>query len=495
MKRIDGGERGLGATGIAAVPGFAVGNALVVHIGAELRDETGTRDEELARVARAVAHAKREIGMLVASLPRVERALFEPELVLLDDLERRMMHVVRAGLGAEEAALAVTREAPSDLVIDARTRLLEALGGGGSALSRAIATRNEPELVLVTNALSPSMVAALPPQVSGIVASGGGYQSHAAILARSRELPLLYVDEPITDVIADGELVVLDTSAAEASLRICPNEAVAAELRDARAAREAAESAAAVSPDVDVGVDLRVNVASLHDRVPPEASGIGLVRTELLFAARTTPPSARDQTFAFIALARKAAGRPVVIRLFDAGADKPLAWLPARPGERGIELLFAHPDVLASQVEAVIAARRHADVRVLLPMTRSVDDVARVRSLLPSSVQVGAMIETISAARQAAEIARAADFVSIGTNDLSADILGVDRRDAPSSDPRVMDVVREIVCAAHAQGREVTVCGELAGDPDAALALASAGVDALSMAAGRLPVVRRALAR
>lgn len=493
-------------TGTAAAAGIAIGSAVVIAV-AFAGGTKGTPAEEQARLRDATLAAERDLDALVRSLPAAEAALFAPERKILEELLPRAVARAAVGASAEEAVTEESRDSASDLLIDARARLLDALAGGGSTLSRALSARPEPELVLVAESLSPSIVASLPARVKGIVASlespGAGPASHAAILARGKGIPLVYVEDHVVAAIADGEIVVVDTTDGTARVWVAPGKAL---VEDRRAAQEALAAHVASSRAASLehlGVDVRVNVSSIHDDVPLEATGIGLVRTELVFAARSLEPSAREQAATFGAIASKARGAPVVVRLFDAGGDKPLAWMPApadAPEARGMELLVAHPRILSEQLDALASARAHGDLRVLLPMTRSARDVELVRERCGAgALPVGAMIETKEAVASAAAIAAAADFVCIGTNDLAASVHGVNRARETSSagarDPELLAAIRDVVRAAHSCGRLVTVCGELAGDDQGAPILVGLGVDALSVAPARLADVRLALAK
>ncbi len=242
---------------------------------------------------------------------------------------------------------------------------------------------------------------------------------------------------------------------------------------------------------------LRVNVASAHDEIPASADGVGLVRTEMTFAGSPEAPSEDEQLAALMRIAAKARGAPVVVRLFDAGGDKPLSWLGGEMGvSRGIARLLAHPQVLATQLRALARARERADVRVLLPFVESAEEVGALRRLVHSTLPLGAMIESPDGVAAIASIAAAVDFVSIGTNDLTAETLGLDRsNDLPVTDSRVLALVLRAIEGAHAAGRKVTICGEMAGDEHGARIAVGLGADALSAAPGRVPVVRAALAR
>jgi phosphoenolpyruvate-protein kinase (PTS system EI component) len=185
------------------------------------------------------------------------------------------------------------------------------------------------------------------------------------------------------------------------------------------------------------------------------------------------------------------------VRLFDAGGDKPLGWLPAPAGAshaRGVELLFAHPEVLEAQLRAIVRAAEHVNMRVLLPLVRGGDDVERVRARSHGGIAIGAMVETPEAVDRIDEIAAVADFICIGTNDLFAMVTGQDRSRATLSlDPRALAMVERVIVAAHAHARRVCVCGEIAGDPHGAKVLVGLGVDAISVATARFAKVKLSL--
>jgi multiphosphoryl transfer protein len=492
-------ERGSGA-----VEGIAIGRALVVTLKARSdAPARGTPEEERARLVEAEARALAELSELIVALAPEERALFEPERAILREVAGAAAERVAAGATCEEAVVALTERGTTDLILDARARLLDALSDDGSmaeALERAGAMGAE--VIVVAEELTPSLVAKMPPLVRGIVAvdeepdAGGVRTSHAAILARGRELPLALVPSHVAMGITEGDMVIVDTLEGAARVWVAPSESLVA---DARARQTRRAQAAAVGPGIAavsaaLGVALLVNVGSLHDRVPEGVAGVGLLRTELLFAGRTSAPSESDQVAALLAVARAARGTVVTARLWDAGGDKPLPWLPSTDkAHRGAALLFAHRAVLKVQLAAIARAATRSPVRALIPMTRTAADVEMVRSF-GHRLQVGAMIETPEAARDTAAIAALADFVCIGTNDLASLVLGLDRSDAAQAlHPRVLALIEQIVRASHASGKKVTVCGEVAADPRGARILVGLGVDALSVAPPRLAGALQAL--
>jgi phosphotransferase system HPr (HPr) family protein len=495
--------------GTPAVEGIAIGIAVVVTADGDAPSGSYTVDavSQGMRAAKAVAEVTADLDALMRGLPKPEAALFAPEVTIVRELEHAILDRIEAGQTAVAAVRAETEEAPTDLFADARERLLSALGEGRSArLAAALAAETRPS-VLVTDLLTPSIIASLPAHVVGVVASSDAATgtSHAAILARGRGLPLLVVDAHVLPTIRDGAEIVVDTTTSPAQLWPAPMSALLAEARarrDALAAARAEDRRRSVAPLKHLDVRVRANLSSLSDELPTGTDGVGLVRTELLFAASATRPTRAEQTAALVTLVERVLDcgedAPVIVRLFDAGGDKPLSWLPApqqTPDARGLELLFAHAEALEDQLRAIeaAAAQTQADVRVLLPLVGGVADVEAVRRRA-GSLQVGSMIETPEAARDAAAIAAASDFVCIGTNDLTASTLGVGRVEVSMAlDPRVLAHVAATIEAAHAAGREVTICGEIAADPRGARVMIGLGADALSVAPAKHPGVRNAL--
>jgi phosphoenolpyruvate-protein kinase (PTS system EI component) len=248
----------------------------------------------------------------------------------------------------------------------------------------------------------------------------------------------------------------------------------------------AEQEAHVVAPLAHLGLEVHVNIGSLYERVPASADGIGLLRTELVFSGHANAPSEAEQFAALLAIAGPLGNAPVAVRLFDAGGDKPLAWLRAPSGfisARGIKLLLMHPALLDAQLRAIVRAADRINVRVLLPLVTCAEDVEQVRARSQGKLPVAAMIETPSAVNQIDEIVAASDFICIGTNDLFAMVTGQRRSDCTLSlDTRALGMVQRIVTAAHGQGRKVCVCGELAGDPHGAGIFVGLGVDAISVA-------------
>jgi phosphoenolpyruvate-protein kinase (PTS system EI component) len=498
-------ERGPEA-GSPAVDGIAIGRAVVWASDPEPRSVAGTAEEEHRRLARALLRATRGVEDLVRILPPVEAELFVPEVAILAELGPMLFGRVDGGATAEDAVNEATSQVSTDLLLDARARLLDGLGHSTRSVESLLEGRDG-DRVLVTESLTPSVVASLPVRIVGIVAasdgtaqSGGEYTSHAVILARGRGIPLAFVPPNVVLAIADDDTIVLDTTGSVASVWVAPGESIVVDAQrrhDAWILGCAEEEAKVAAPLAHLGLEVHVNIGSIHERLPASAEGIGLLRTELVFSGHVRAPSEVEQFAALRAIAAPLGSAPVVVRLFDAGGDKPLAWLQPPASSRlarGIELLFMHPALLETQLRAIVRAAEHVRVRVLLPLVRCAGDVERIRALSHGKLTVGAMIETPAAVDQIDEVAAAADFICIGTNDLFAMVTGQKRADSTlSSDAGVLRMIERVIAVAHARARKVSVCGELAGDPHGARILVGLGVDAISVATARFAKVKLSL--
>ncbi|MCG5218467.1 phosphoenolpyruvate--protein phosphotransferase [Streptosporangium sp. KLBMP 9127] len=369
--------------------------------------------------------------------------------------------------------------------------------------------------VLIARDLAPADTAVLSRDlVAAFVTEEGGPTSHTAILARAMGVPAVVACAGATAITSGTPVLVDGTSGI---VRLMPSDEEVAEARDAAAARQAALSAVTGPGRTSDGhpVPLLANVGGPGDlpaALANGAEGVGLYRTEFLFLDRAAPPSAAEQVEAYRAVLAAFPGGRVVVRTLDAGADKPLAFLPPpghepNPalGERGLRMFRVHQEVMAAQLGAlaVAAAGTEAKLQVMAPMvaTRAEAEwfVRACRSAgLP---EAGIMIEIPAAALRAADLAGAVDFFSIGTNDLAQYTFAADRQLSGLTElqdpwqPALLDLIHGAAVAASAQGKGCGVCGEAAADPVLACVLVGLGVTSLSMASPALPAVRAALAR
>ena len=514
--------------GAAAVEGIAIGR--VVNFATDDAPAAPTTDAAAPpALDAALARVTSDLEALVASLPAAEATLFAPEIAIVRDLGPVLAARVAKGENAEDAVRAATAAGVTDLVLDARVRILDALRGDVGALDARLAGVTG-DIIVATEELTPSLVARLPRRVVGIVAAEPDrseakgetspddsvpefaaaadasarpafFTSHAALLARGRGVPLCMVPSHVVYALESGERAIVDTTTTPSRVFAAPSDAMVADAtarRDAlvRAREESADRAAQKNERIAV----RVNIGAADEEVPRGAEGIGLVRTELVFAVDAHAPSVTRQTEVLARIAARAPGAPVVVRLFDAGGDKPLSWLAApasAPDARGVELLLAHDALLRAQLEAtgLVRGQGHAGVRVLVPLVRDARDMHAVRAAAPAGLPVGAMIETREAVTRIDDIAAASDFLSIGTNDLTASVLGASREHGRLAvNDEVLACIRTVVERGHAAGKQVTVCGEYAASEAGARTLLAMGVDALSVPPPRFAAVKLSLA-
>ncbi|HET9330722.1 MAG TPA: phosphoenolpyruvate--protein phosphotransferase [Steroidobacteraceae bacterium] len=523
--------------GVTASPGLAVGRALqlarpqiaVPEQGAGPQAEHAALDR-----ARAAVRATLERRAAAAAAGAAGRDIAVAHLELLDDPEllaaaregiaqgRSAGFAWRAALRASAAALealpdARLRERADDL-LDLETQVLLVLQGRAAGALPPL----PPDAILIARELLPSQLAELAgARPAGICMAGGGPTSHAAILAAAMGIPALVALGARLLSLADGTTLVLDAD--HGTLEVAPAagrlDAVRAAL-SARAARRAALTAAAQQPGRTADgtrIEVFANVGSVAEAeaaVVNGAEGCGLLRTEFLFLEREQAPTEEEQRAAYQRIADALGARPLVIRTLDAGGDKPIAYLPLPPednpalGLRGVRTGFAYPQLLRTQLAAVLGVRSAARCRVLLPMITDVEEVQRVRALLEelcaergvAMPALGAMIETPAAALLAARLAAVADFLSIGTNDLTQYTLAMDRGHpqlAPRLDalhPAVLRLIADTAQAAKAHERHTAVCGGLASDAQAAPLLVGLGVTELSAVPAVIPQLKAALA-
>ena len=401
-------------------------------------------------------------------------------------------------------------------VEDVGRRVVGAIIGDGG---RAGPSR---EAIVVAAELTPADAAALDPRlVRGIATARGTPTAHAAILARALGIPAVVALGDAVLAVPAGTPLLLDGD--EGSIHVAPDEELvrsAGERAERAAKRRAAARERAHEPATTLdGTRIEV-VANLDEpddaaaAVALGAEGVGLLRTEFLFLDAPTLPPEEEQVARLAEIAGALDGRPLIVRTLDAGADKPLPGLPIDPednpflGLRGIRLSLDRPDVLATQLRAILRVAADHPVKVMFPMVATAAELeaalvimreARAATGVDAPVETGIMVEVPAAALLSERLGRHVDFFSIGTNDLTQYTMAAERGNArvaallAGPQPPVLRLVRETVRGAEANGRWVGVCGELAGDPPAAVLLTGLGVRELSMAPPLVPEVKAAL--
>jgi phosphoenolpyruvate-protein kinase (PTS system EI component) len=511
----------LALRGVSAAPGVATGKAVVLdRVGSHevrvLPPESRAAELDQARHALVVVATEMEhIASGLRDAGRNEEAdIVETGVLMAGDPElfaRVESLVMKSGRPAGDALREAADESAQELAQLGDSLLAERADDVRSLGRRAAARANgfEPGIVsgvIIASTLGPADVAELAMNAKGVALAGGGITAHAAIVARSLGVPMVVgLGGDVLDV-GDGEEVVLDGDRGvffryPDRARI---EAARAEADRRHAARLSAVAHRLEPAQTKDGHRLHVlanatSVAEVLEALAQGAEGVGLLRTELLYLdARGWPTEAQHASFLKLILA-SLAGHVATVRLLDFGGDKTPPFLRGAE-HRGIELLLDSPDALKTQLGAIVAAGADTKLRILIPMVTSPDQVHAVHEVLGSVLrgrpapQVGAMIETPEAARRAGEIADVSDFLSIGTNDLTQLVLGLDRehsKSAPVTDVRVLRLIDATVRAGRAAGIPVDVCGEAASDERAMPILVGLGVDELSVAAARVGEVRK----
>lgn len=540
----DGGNARM--VGMPASPGIVIGPVhLLLWEVPDVPHRVVTDDQvpaEIERLHKALATARSRLEQVKRRAEShagpEEAAIFDVQISILSDLEllEGVEALIRQNLSAEKAfdlvliewrqhfakhAQPMVRERVGDLT-DVHIRVLSVLLGLPD--HDPVDLPKGANAILVTHDLTPSLTVQLDRDTIAAIATDAGTRtSHVAILARSLGLPAVVGLRDGTSRLRAGEEVILDGSSG--IIIADPTPEVIAAYRD-RAERELADtqelqlliSLEPVTLD-GVKITLRANVdlpEEAEHAAHSGAEGVGLMRTEFLVVGRATMPDEEEQYRAYKKVVAAFGDHPIVIRTFDVGGDKlPVGGYPteANPflGWRAIRMCLDQPELFKTQLRALLRAATHGDVRIMLPLIVTVDEVRQARKLLEEAARelddrgvdyrhdlpLGVMVETPAAAVAADTLAKDVAFFSIGTNDLVQYTLAVDRGNANLAarftplHPAVLRFIRRIVEVGDEYGLEVSVCGEMASQPVMAFALIGLGVRNLSVAARSVPLVKR----
>ncbi|QNA87139.1 phosphoenolpyruvate--protein phosphotransferase [Sphingomonas sp. So64.6b] len=512
---------------VRAAPGLAIGpifrfspgDVAVAEQGAGIAAETTALDAARATLL-AAAGGTAGAG---ADIAAAHRALIEdPELLgAAQALIAQGRSAAFAWRGAIRGHAEAIRATGDRLLIERIADLKDIERQVIALLTGSEATLPVPPrgAILIADELLPSHFASLADAgIAGICTAFGGPTAHASILAASAGLPMLVAAGPAILELSDGQQVVLDAD--RGTLDPAPDTAmidmITARLAQ-RTDRIAAEAAAALDPCVmadGTRIEIFANLANAAEAahaVTLGAEGCGLLRTEFLFLDRDTAPDEAEQRVAYAAVAAGLDGRPLIVRTLDIGGDKPVAYLPfpheENPalGNRGIRFSLARPDLLALQFRAILAGVPAAQCRIMLPMIVDAGELAAARTILDEAraalgidapVPLGVMVETPAAAMLAASLAREADFLSIGSNDLTQYALAADRGNpavaakVDALHPAVLHLIARAAEGGRTHGRWLGVCGGIASDPLAAPILIGLGVTELSATPTAIPALK-----
>lgn len=530
------------STGVAYGPAYLITpDALRVPRREISPDEV---EIELARLHDALAATRADIERVRTALQRADKsdeaAIFDSHLLILEDealLESVRDRIRHDRVNVEHAFSSLVLEAVDRIEKSENSYLRERVRDIRDVEHRVIRFllgQREPAVgdllqnaLLVAHDLPATLTAELDrDRILGFATELGSPNSHTAILARSLEIPAVVDLGPVLQRLSHGELVVLDGREGLLIQNPSPDTLAEYERIKAKIERKRAEwvSLAGVPGRTADGEPLTF-LANIEFNREVDAAlafgcdGIGLYRTEYLFLQGGGDVSEEEQLEVYGGIVRRMEGRPVTIRTLDLGGDKLLSGMEPEDnpflGWRAVRYCLDRPEVFLGQMRAILRAGAHGNVAMMIPMITAMEEVDAVFDVLESARQslrseglshaercpVGALVETPGAALMAKSLAERFDFLSLGTNDLIQYALAVDRGNRRVAHlyqpfhPAVLKLVREVVDAADAAGKQVTVCGEMGSNSRAAALLLGLGVRSFSMVAARIPRIKQVLGR
>ena len=533
--------------GISGSRGVAVGNVYrYIQEEIVIPDYTVAEDkveEEIGKFAAAMAATLKQLDTIrqkaLDEMGPEEAAIFEAHMQIAQDpsLSDGIKSLVESGHTNVVAATAQTIETFANIFLGMEDPYMRERGADikdiGDRLMRNMLGMNprglshiSGEVILVAQDLAPSDTASLDKNVvKGIVTAAGGPTSHAAIMARTLEIPAVMGVGDIESFVDGDKAVVLGT---DGIVEINPSDADWAEYTNQAAAfqeelKRLRESANLEATTTDGHyVELFGNIGKAKDAknaLTMGAQGIGLYRTEFLYMENDELPAEDVQFEEYKKVAQDMKGKPVIIRTMDIGGDKELKCLdlPSEMnpflGYRAIRISLNRPDIFKVQLRALLRASAFGDIHIMYPMIASVEEVKQANAMLDEckeeltaegkefnkDIKVGIMIEVPAAAVISPILAKYVDFFSIGTNDLCQYTLAVDRMNEAIGSlyqplhPGVLRLIKHVIDASHEQGKFTGMCGELAGDPVATMILLGLGLDEFSMTASSIPLIKNIL--
>ena len=533
--------------GISGSRGVAVGNVYrYIQEEIVIPDYTVAEDiveEEIGKFAAAMAATLKQLDTIrqkaLDEMGPEEAAIFEAHMQIAQDpsLSDGIKSLVESSHTNVVAATAQTIETFANIFLGMEDPYMRERGADikdiGDRLMRNMLGMNprglshiSGEVILVAQDLAPSDTASLDKNVvKGIVTAAGGPTSHAAIMARTLEIPAVMGVGDIESFVDGDKAVVLGT---DGIVEMNPSDVdwdeytnqAAAFQEELKRLRESANLEATTTDGHHV--ELFGNIGKAKDAknaLTMGAQGIGLYRTEFLYMENDELPAEDVQFEEYKKVAQDMKGKPVIIRTMDIGGDKELKCLdlPSEMnpflGYRAIRISLNRPDIFKVQLRALLRASAFGDIHIMYPMIASVEEVKQANAMLDEckeeltaegkefnkDIKVGIMIEVPAAAVISPILAKYVDFFSIGTNDLCQYTLAVDRMNEAIGSlyqplhPGVLRLIKHVIDASHEQGKFTGMCGELASDPVATMILLGLGLDEFSMTASSIPLIKNIL--
>ncbi|AIC95215.1 phosphoenolpyruvate--protein phosphotransferase [Shouchella lehensis] len=535
-------------TGIAASAGIAIAKAFV-HEEPDFtvkQKEASNKEKEVERLTEALAQSTKELEEIkqkaLKELGEDKAEIFSAHLLVLSDPE--LIDSVKGKINDDGVTAEYALNEVADMFItmfenmdnaymqeraadirDVSRRVLGHLMGIQVVSLAAIAE----DTVIIAHDLTPSDTAQLNPAViKGFATDIGGRTSHSAIMSRSLEIPAVVGTKQATKTIANGDMIIVDGIDGDVLINPSEEELATYKQKQQQFAAQKAEWAKLVNEKTvtkdGVHVELAANIGTPQDLdgvLANGAEGIGLYRTEFLYMGRTELPSEEEQFEAYKEVVERMEGKPVVIRTLDIGGDKELPYLDLPEemnpflGFRAIRLCLEKQDMFRDQLRALLRASAYGNLKIMFPMIATIEELREAKEILADEkeklkaegvtvseeLEVGIMVEIPSTAVASPQFAKEVDFFSIGTNDLIQYTMAADRMNERVSylyqpyHPAVLRLIDMVIKAAHAEGKWVGMCGEMAGDEIAIPLLLGLGLDEFSMSATSVLPARSQLSK
>ena len=529
-------------TGKSVFAGVAIGKVMLYDKGQQQvkRKKVEDTEHEVARYQEACEKAKEELACLydkaLKEVGESGAAIFEIHQMMLDDDDyiESVKNIIETQMVNAEYAVAQTgdnffqmfsamddeymRGRAAD-VKDITERIINILMGG----RKGGINSDEPVIVLAEDLAPSETVQMDKSKILSFVSEKGSVNSHTSILARTMGIPALIGADVPLDESVDGHMGIVDGN--NGYLYIDPDDETLEIMRkEQKKDSEKKELLLQLKGKEDVTLDgihikLYANIGNIKDVVNVlnnDAAGIGLFRSEFIYLERDTYPTEEEQFSIYRKVAESMAGKPVIIRTLDIGADKQASYFelgkeenPAL-GLRAIRICLQRPEVFKTQLRALYRASAYGNISIMYPMITSVSEIDRIKAIEQEvkeelardgismgNPKTGIMIETPAAVMISRELAKKVNFFSIGTNDLTQYTLAIDRQNSnldefyDSHHPAVLEMIRMVVENAHKEGIWAGICGELGADTTLTKEFLSMGVDELSVSAGKLLAIRK----